>query len=152
MDTEPAKNITLSIDSNLDNLCLMGGAIRGVCHYLPFNERATQNLELAVTEAVVNVVKHAYGSKKGNRVIVHVSYYADRITVEIIDAGSPMDPVLLHRPEGDMIDPLKETGRGLFIIRSLMDEVSYESAGRMNKLKLTLFVKPPDSIMPEPGP
>jgi serine/threonine-protein kinase RsbW len=141
MTEEPMKSITFSIDSSLENVSLIGGATRGICRYLSLDEKTVQGLELAVTEAVVNAIRHAYDSREGNRVDIRVTVFSDRIDVEIIDGGKGMDPDRLHSLSIDDIDPLQESGRGLAIIRSTVDNVTYESAEGLNRLTLTLFLK-----------
>jgi serine/threonine-protein kinase RsbW len=85
----------------------------------------------AVGEAFNNVVEHAYAERSGD-VEIHISSDAKAIRVVMIDEGNPFDIDTV--PEPDMTT-LPESGMGLYIIRSFVDELSYED-GPPNVLRL----------------
>jgi len=120
-------SMTLTLDSRLEDVFLAGLAVRGICLYTPLDPCAACQVELCVVEAVTNAVKHAYGEKAGNEVRIVVSLGPDRITISVGDKGSPMGNIARPEPVGDRdhLENLPESGFGLFIIRSVMDLVSY---------------------------
>jgi len=129
------------IDSTLDNVSLAGVAVRGICSYLSLSETDVYYLELCVVEAVNNAIKHSYNSEAGHTVEINITYSRDSIAFEISDWGIKMDPQGPHCLIFDIDDlvMLPERGMGLFIIDSVMDEVTYRSDGDKNTLTMRKY-------------
>ncbi len=95
-------------------------------------------IELAMEEALVNVIHHAYRGSKDLIEIIAYKYPNGRIEFKIIDKGLPFNPLLesrkvnIHAP----IDQRCEGGLGIFFIRQCMDEVHYERQHPFNILTL----------------
>jgi serine/threonine-protein kinase RsbW len=80
---------------------------------------------LAIHELCVNIIEHAYGgAREGTTgyiaMTITLTTFPHRLIVETYDTGEPFDPSRVPEP-----DLLSERGRGLQLIRALMDEVSY---------------------------
>lgn len=82
------------------------------------------DLKLALTEAVSNSVRHAYGEGAQGHVDIRYELKADRICVEVIDDGAGFDP---HESPAFDGEELSEGGLGIAIIRALADEIEIES-------------------------
>lgn len=136
------KKITFLIDSTLDNVSLAGVAIRGICNYLSLSEIDTYYLELCVVEAINNAIKHAYNSESGHVVEINITYSKNGITFEISDTGRKMAANLPHCFDFDAEDlfVIPEHGMGLYIIDSVMDEVTYRSDGDKNTLMMRKYL------------
>ncbi len=96
-----------------------------VCGHVPrLPTSASYNVELAVNEAVVNVISHAYQDDPSQ--VVQLDFYIcpDRLIIQVRDWGLGFDPASI--PEPDLRYP-QESGYGVYLIRQLMDHVSYES-------------------------
>lgn len=135
------KKISFLIDSKLDNVSLVGVAIRGICNYLSLSEIDTYYLELCVVEAVNNAIKHAYNSEAGHAVEINITHSNNNITFEISDRGRKMashGPRRLNFDAEDLV-MIPEHGMGLFIIDSVMDEVTYQSDGNKNTLTMRKY-------------
>ncbi len=90
-------------------------------------------IELAVTEAVSNVIRHAYKGDRSQQVIVEVSTGEDDLVVEVIDQGPPPDGLPDNEP--DLENP-GSGGYGLYLMRTVMDEVEWTRQPRGNVLRL----------------
>lgn len=79
-------------------------------------------LQLAVTEAFANIVKHAYRSKAGRPIELRAEMHRKGLIIELADQGESFDPV-----EASHLDLTgkQESGYGLFIISESVSEVSY---------------------------
>jgi len=135
--------IRLVIESRIENVSLVGSAVRGIADMLSIDAITCYHLELCVVEAVTNVTKHAYSSEPGHSVEVDILRYPDRLTFKIGDSGKSMD---LSKIEPLCFDPLKvetlpERGMGIFILKSLMDEISYEVINGRNILTMSKYLK-----------
>lgn len=135
--------IKLIIESRIENVSLIGGAVRGIANGLSFDEMSSYHLELCVVEAVSNATKHAYHSQAGHPVEVDILLFQDRITFKISDTGESLEPkkVRLLRFDPQKLETLPESGMGLFIMHALMDEVNYETLSGRNTLTMSKFLR-----------
>jgi len=135
--------IRLMIESRLENVPLIGGAIRGIADMLSIDAINSHHLELCVVEAVTNVTKHAYHSEAGHLVEVDILVYPDRLTFRVCDSGESMDLSKVAPLDFDpfKVETLPERGMGVFILKSIMDEISYEVVNGQNVLIMSKYLK-----------
>ena len=139
-----SRKIKLIIESDLDDVPLVGIAVNRFCSYAAFSETDAFNIELCVIEAVTNSIKHAYGGKPGREVTITFILSEREAVFEICDRGKPMNPERLKnaklthsQTEKESIDAISESGRGLGIMKKIMDHVEYRSENDLNCLILT---------------
>ncbi len=102
-------------------------------------------VQIALTEAVNNVVEHAYESAPPGDVRIRAELYPERLWINIQDAGAPFPRGKL--PEGKPADVnvpaecLPEGGFGWFLIRELASQVQYERSEGNNNLSLCFEIK-----------
>lgn len=139
---EATQTIELIVESRLENIPLIGGAVRGIAGALSIDEVTSYHLELCAVEAVTNSIKHAYSLEAGKNVEMSVLLFPGRITFEIRDRGKSLDPARMQNPEFDPEDgeTLPESGMGLFIMQSLMDEIAYETKDGLNTLTMSKYL------------
>jgi len=101
-------------------------------HELPPTEH--RRLMLAVDEALANVIRHAYQGNFEKPIEVTCQASANRLEFVLFDRGIAPDPARLAPHP---MDDVALSGRGTHIIRSIMDDVSYEQAPGGNILRLT---------------
>jgi serine/threonine-protein kinase RsbW len=98
--------------------------------------RLTLNFRVGIAEALANAMIYGNGRDPGKRVRVEVELDPERVSVVVRDQGTGFDPS--HVPDPTLPEYLEATGgRGLFLIRSLMDTVDFNECG--NCVRLTLF-------------
>ncbi|MBS1792413.1 MAG: SpoIIE family protein phosphatase [Acidobacteria bacterium] len=90
----------------------------------PMAEESVDQLQLAVTEAVANVIEHGYRGEGGHRIEMSAESYAGGIRFEIHHWGEGVDPASVPAP---VFDDTAEGGFGLFIISNCVDFVSYST-------------------------
>lgn len=91
----------------------------------------------AVSEVFNNIALHGYGDGASGEVEIEIEADADRLTIRLADCGNQFDYAEVTRND---VQSLPESGMGLFIVRSFVDEVAYEPAaakGERNLLTLT---------------
>jgi serine/threonine-protein kinase RsbW len=86
----------------------------------------------AVGEAYNNIVFHGYAGRTPGSIQVKIRNCSKCVRVEIRDTGASFDPAEALPPD---LDALPESGVGIFLMRSMVDEVSYV-AGCPNVLTL----------------
>lgn len=92
-----------------------------------FNEKDIYEVELAVDEACSNIIEHAYGGEDKGEIecTCDVQKNGD-LVVQLTDHGRPFDPVDVPDPNFSVdLAKLKSRGAGMFLMRKMMDEISY---------------------------
>jgi serine/threonine-protein kinase RsbW len=97
--------------------------------------RLNLNFRVGLTEALANAVLYGNGSDPRKSVRVEVSLDPSRVDLWVVDQGGGFDPETV--PDPTLPDNLERAGgRGLFLIRQLMDEVEFNDRG--NAIRLVL--------------
>lgn len=97
--------------------------------------RLNLNFRVGITEAIANAMLYGNRRRPERRVRVEVALSTARVAIRIIDEGRGFDPA-------DVPDPTaaenlnRPGGRGLFLIRKLMDAVEFNEAGNAVRLVL----------------
>ena len=101
--------------------------IRDASKQAGFDSATSYQIELAVDEAVTNIIEHAYGGE--NEGDIECAYHIDRkgLTIYLRDNGQPFQPENIATPDiSAPIENRNNHGLGLFMIRELMDQVFFE--------------------------
>lgn len=121
----PLARAELKIRSDLQQLHRAREFVRTFCSGLPIavlDEEQVGALELAIDEAISNIMKHAYHGVSDRHIELRAEAFPDRITVQLHDEGDPFDPATASPAEPD---GSHESGAGLYILRRSVDEVTY---------------------------
>jgi serine/threonine-protein kinase RsbW len=120
------ETLELSIESKVEFVDMVSSVVKSVSTKMGFEEDDTNWIELAVHEAVINAITH--GNKHADDKQVEVKFVLDpeALTVYVRDRGEGFDPNLLPDPT-DADNLLKPSGRGIFYMRTFMDEVEHSS-------------------------
>ena len=132
---------SLTLPNEIDAISEMSIFIDTICEELGFDMMTTMNLNLAIEEAVVNVVNYAY--PKGTYGEVNLDVQADnqKFTIVIRDSGTPFDPT--KQKEVDTTLSAEERpigGLGIHLVRQIMDKISYQYTDKQNILKLEKII------------
>ena len=96
------------------------------------------SLNLALEEAVVNVINYAYPEGTTGDVIIDAAVTESAITFTIIDGGKPFDPTASAEVDINAgVEDRPVGGLGIHLVRQIMDEVRYERRGEKNVLIIT---------------
>lgn len=107
-----------------------------------FVENEIYPIELAVEEALVNIINYAYGDKDERTLQIQCdSKIPEQITITIIDKGIPYNPLsAVHSLEkSTRIENRAIGGYGIFFILKIMDEVRYKREDGKNILCLIKY-------------
>lgn len=115
--------------------------IREASYEAGFDSAATYHIELAIDEAVTNIIEHSYGGEGIGDIEIKYCIDESGLTIQLKDHGQPFNPDQIHTP--NTLAPLAERenhGLGVFIIRKLMDEVHFDfSEAQGNTLILVKY-------------
>jgi serine/threonine-protein kinase RsbW len=125
--TDGGRMIALRIPAKAEYITLCRLALTGLGQLRGIPDDTMADLKLALTEAVSNSVRHAYGPNGDGSVDVRYELHPDRLAVEVVDDGHGFDPEVEAgtEPEGD---ELTEGGLGIAIIKSIADEFDLRTA------------------------
>ena len=121
------------------DLGMVGDAVELVASHVPPGtlspRRISFNLRTALAEALGNAIRYGTGEDPERIVRIHVELRRDFVRIYVVDDGEGYDPG--HLPDPTHPDNLeREFGRGLFVIRHLVDDVAFNEKG--NGICLTL--------------
>ena len=92
-------------------------------------EETAFGIDLAVREAVTNAVVHGNREDLTKEVEVTFGSSAGTLEIEVKDHGEGFDPASVPDPT-DPANLMKASGRGMFLIRSFMDEAQWSTASK----------------------
>lgn len=98
-------------------------------------EALAHHLNVVLTEAMVNAIKHANAADPNKEIQIRISASDKEISIKVYDSGQGFDLTSVPDPNFET-DQLGEKGRGIFIIRSLMDFVEYKRTNNGNVLEM----------------
>lgn len=113
--------LTLIVPSDLRYLPISRVFVEAVCQSGGLDQASTDAVVLSTYEATANVMRHAHRGRTEVQVQLQCRFLRDGIEVCLIDEGEPFD--LESVPHMDPSE-IRVGGRGVFLMRSLMDELS----------------------------
>jgi serine/threonine-protein kinase RsbW len=122
------REIILDIPSEFKHIYLLDLVLSYIAKEMGFDEETKEQVNLAVIEAGTNAIKH--GNKSDPTKAVHFSFGLsdDVLKISIKDCGAGFKPDEIDDP----LSPenfMKPCGRGIFLMKALMDEVEFEING-----------------------
>lgn len=103
------------------------------------NEDKSDNLAIVLTELVNNAILHGNKNNPQKTVRLQVSYYKNCIKVSVKDEGNGFDPSQLDDPT-DPANIWKESGRGIFLVKNLIDDVEFFPSANGTEIIITLYL------------
>lgn len=119
------QQVMLEIRSHLGELPKARGFVREFCcrnAQWSLGEEEICHLELAVHEAAVNIIRHAYGNQTDQQIVIEAHCFDDKLMFRLTNWGQSFDRNSLPPP---VLDGTTEGGLGLHIIDCCVDEATY---------------------------
>lgn len=128
MPDKEGSKFTLVLASNPQQITQVEGFLETLNKQLRLNEVQYNKLLVATTEAVNNGIIH--GNKRDPRKKVTLTCIRNHsmLIVRVDDEGAGVDPAMLPDPLAEE-NLLRENGRGVFLMRSLMENVEFKKTG-----------------------
>lgn len=128
------ESINMELTANPEYVGIIRLTTSGIANKVGFSIDDIEDIKVAVSEACTNAIKHSLDNKFG----VTFEVLENGLAIEIQDNGKGCDVDCLGKP--DLENP-KENGLGIFIIQTLMDEVSIESENNKGtKIRMTKYL------------
>ena len=127
-----------AFEAEIRNLPFMLSWIRAQMQQEPFSDQELTRIEIAIEEALVNVIHYAYLDKKGKIELMCRFCCNEFIELIIKDYGIPFNPLEAHKEVNKeaKLHERKEGGLGIVLMHQLMDKIKYERIKGANILTL----------------
>ena len=116
--------------------------MKETAHECGFSDDVIGKIILAVDEACTNIIKHAYKYSPNGNIHISIKFADTKFEISITDEGLHFNPVMV--PEPDIQEYYKQKkvgGLGVFLIKKLMDEVTYHTlTGNKNQVVLVKYL------------
>ena len=133
-----AKKIVIKVPSEIGYLSKVSSEILESLAPYRMDEAALFDIRLCVEEAVWNAIVHGNHCDKSLSVEITYRVEQDKLNIEVADSGKGFDHARLPDPTKDE-NLTRNNGRGVYLIKRLMDVVEYNESG--NKIKMVKSLK-----------
>ena len=107
-----------------------------------FTEDRIEDLKTAVAEACLNAIEHGNKMDTNTKVGITLTVEESKLQVSVKDQGKGIDQILTPRIENKIEGKDRSRGWGIFLIKSLMNEVSFEpSPEGGNIIKMIIYLE-----------
>ena len=130
-----AKQVSYTYESTLETINNAEEQATRIATAAGFSEDDTISIAMAVREAAVNAVLHGNAYDPGKRVTVGFEQGDKELTIVVRDQGKGVDVASIPDPLAPE-NLMKQSGRGIFLMRSLMDEVQINASETGTEVKL----------------
>jgi serine/threonine-protein kinase RsbW len=114
----------ISFPSRIENLEKIEKMSSQIAADAGFDESTVDDISIALTELVNNAIHHANKNNPDKKVNVAFTFKKNKLTISIRDEGEGFSPKNIGNP----LDPdnlMSDSGRGLYLVEALMDNVEY---------------------------
>ena len=141
MTSEP-RRVEVTLESDLKNVETAEEIVRKVAGTAGFDEKVMHEIEMAVHESMINAIWHGNKNDPSKSVWLRFEIFPDRLEIRIRDQGNGFNVAEVPDPCSSE-NLLKVSGRGIFLIRTFMDEFRVRhSAGSGTEVTLVKKIQP----------
>ncbi|HZQ20003.1 MAG TPA: ATP-binding protein [Terriglobales bacterium] len=133
------KRFSYNLDSTLETVDKAEQAASQIASDTGFGEDEVMQIAMAVREAAVNAVLHGNAYDPEKKVALEFERTSHDLVITIRDQGKGLDPASIPDPLAPD-NLLKTSGRGIFLIRSFMDDVEIHPSSTGTEIKLIKHV------------
>jgi sigma-B regulation protein RsbU (phosphoserine phosphatase) len=128
---------TLELNNDIAEIPQLSAFIDTFAEEAGIDFSLVMSLQLALEEAVVNVMEYAYPKGTVGKVLVTASVEGDDLEFVISDSGKAFDPTAKAEVNVDLgVEDRPIGGLGIHLVRNIMDSVAYERKNGKNILTL----------------
>jgi serine/threonine-protein kinase RsbW len=132
----PERSLSLTIPSDLEEIAKVSDALESLMEAYGYTGEDVLDTQLAVEEAVTNIIVHGYGGPEGE-IVVSCRAGPDAIEIQLEDQAIPFDPLSIPDPALDQnIEDRQIGGLGIFLAKQIMSDIQYRFADGKNILTM----------------
>jgi serine phosphatase RsbU (regulator of sigma subunit)/anti-sigma regulatory factor (Ser/Thr protein kinase) len=150
MFRKPVKEALVTFPAKESQLREIKSYVESVCRETALVDKDIDSILLAMEEACTNVIRHAYLYASGT-IRIKITVTRKEIAFTIVDTGRSFDFDSAGSPDlARYVDTGRKGGLGIYLIRKVMDDVSYRTIRGENHLRMTKKLpKPAKVVLPE---
>ncbi len=127
---------TIRIEGQYEQIQSVRELVQRAAEEAGFSSKECYACQLAVSEAVENIIRHGYGQEVPNQIEVTISSEPGELNIELTDDAAPFNPTNRREIKKWTKDDPPVGGLGIQIIHRIMDKVDYERESGRNRLTL----------------
>jgi serine/threonine-protein kinase RsbW len=143
-----SNHLQLRINSDVAEIARLHAEFEKFVAPLGLSGKMIFQVNLALDEIITNIIQHGYDQNGYDQddnppIAVNIALEDEIMKIEIIDAARPFNP--LSAPAPDLDAPIADRpvgGLGIHLVKSMMDEVSYQRKDQYNHLVLIKRITP----------
>lgn len=117
-----ARLLQLRFPADPKRLKMVREQVQHATAQLALTKKLVSDLIIAVNEACMNIIEHAYKGDRSGEIVLEINNNGDEIEVVLTDFAAPVDFAQIRPRE---IEDLRPGGLGTFFIKEVMDECAY---------------------------
>ena len=143
--TQP-HSVTKRVPARLESIRPLTVLVKELANKALLNEQAAFHCQLALDEACVNIIQHAYPDNPSGEIEVAIHVQEGECAIHLTDFGEPYDPEQIAlSPVSPSIEEAEPGGLGLYLMRKVMDEIHYAPGPEGNCL--VMVKRNPPSVL-----
>ena len=133
---------SILLNNDVQEVPVLTVFISGICDDMNFDNLTKSRVNLAIEEAVVNVMNYAYAPGERGNIQLEVTAYDDVVSFVLKDKGKPFDPTAMPEVDVDEYVATRSVGGlGIHLIHNYMDKVDYQRTNGQNVLTMKKNLK-----------
>lgn len=110
--------------SNAEHLADVRNRVRDTIQWLGLRQETLNCVVLAVNEACMNVIQHAYGPEHSGEIILEIFDNGNEILFRLTDFAPPVDKTKIRSRD---LEDIRPGGLGVHLMNEVMDEVDFRN-------------------------
>ncbi|MCF0203056.1 MAG: SpoIIE family protein phosphatase [Bacteroidaceae bacterium] len=132
----------IAFENDKNEVTRIAAIINDFCTSLSLTKDTILNIQLAVEEAMINIIDYAYPPNAESSNTLVLSAVSNRIDIILSDSGTPFDPTTFEIPDtAENADDASEGKLGIMLVMSMMNEVKYQRIDGRNELKMSKEIR-----------
>jgi anti-sigma regulatory factor (Ser/Thr protein kinase) len=133
---------TLRLPAKLESLETFRSFVLQTIKDWNITQTIVPKIELVLEEVLTNIINYAYPTGEGDVEVKCTLLNKDKLCFVIQDWGNPFNPLMKNSPDlsADLFER-RIGGLGIFLVRTMVDELDYRHEEGTNILKLCMKIK-----------
>jgi serine/threonine-protein kinase RsbW len=138
--------LILAVADKLSELPRVAGLVEAFCADAGIPPALSYHINLALEELLTNTISYGFDEGAGHAIEVRIRIEGDEVVIELADNARPFDPTKAAAPDLDAsIEDRLVGGLGVYLVKTVMDEVQYRRDGGRNRVTLKKRLPKPAS-------